>query len=825
MTSSPKAKDTENAVTNTFKKRRPRASKACLECRRRKVRCDVLAHGSPCSNCALDEEMCIIAARASKRYYHGSSLVPPGSSATWLKRKFYRTTNKKPRLQMNPSQLSESQGSRPSHEPEKHEASAATDTVTVTRIDADTHILTGSANDLEDTSVLSLPGINEGFTALRESKVSTGGASSSSSAPRAEPGQITRSLCSVFQQREHMFTTTVPISAYRFLGVGNLHKLPPEDINYLELKHCLRVPCRVFLDEFVQQYFRYVHPFLPLINEASFHKIYDGSDEQDQANTAGTFSVLVLQAMLFTACSFMSPKTLRRLGFSSVKAARRTMFERARLLYTFEVETSRLHVAQASLLLSYWTPASEDVSSRPNAAWLRIAIEKAKQLRAHQAVFEPSNLVEPADKHFNNSLKRLWACCIVRDGTMAISSRRRCQLTPGELEQSTAFSLRFEDLQDEIRRSKVYVPQVKMRLLEIFLDLGELCVQIAQMSTLLFPYDTNQSVVNRMSNPVKETASLISCQTDLERWHARTAGNHNNHWHDGRPCADQPMDDHPSLGLFQNLQRIYYYSAKIAVANRQILLHYEASTAHTRDLVTLRALLYTLSTAKNGRENPCTLPSSEENIFLEAMKIYQNLYEGVEGLTEVISSIVNQKQFIREPDLGLSLSSRRMKTQIRENQLPIEDYAKLALTIDLTLSTGYTTCEGELSKTIRWVMKHTVGRSPTTASFEQSPLESAMLKLLETSNGHHLDQLGEVNEAPSSNYQQSTSSSDLDPSSTCSLDDSVILQNNVIAGVEGFHDNDLEVLDAAFSDLQNLECSEFIDPNDTIFNYHSLGFN
>jgi hypothetical protein len=459
------------------------------------------------------------------------------------KRQFYRNTNKKHRFQKNPGQLSESQGSMPTHEPEKHEANAATDAVT--------NVLTGSANDLEDILVLGLPGINNGFIALRDSQVSNSGASDSSAASRAELGQFTQSLCSVFQQKEHMVITTVPISAYRFLGVGNLHKLSPEDINYLELKHCLRVPCRVFLNEFVQQYFRYVHPFLPLINEASFNKIYDGGDEQDQANTTGTFSLLVFQAMLFTACSFVSPKTLRRLGFSSVKAARRTMFERARLLYTFEVETSRLHVAQASLLLSYWTPASEDVSSRPNAAWLRIAIEKAKQLRAHQAVLEPANLVEPADKHFNNSLKRLWACCIVRDGTMAISSRRRCQLTPGELEQPTTFSLRFEDLQDEIRRSKAYIPQVKMRLLEIFLDLGELCVQIAQMSTLLFPYDANQSVINRMSSPVNETASLISCQTALERWHAKTADNHSNYWHDGRPCADQPMDDHPSWDSFK----------------------------------------------------------------------------------------------------------------------------------------------------------------------------------------------------------------------------------------------------------------------------------
>jgi hypothetical protein len=217
------------------------------------------------------------------------------------------------------------------------------------------------------------------------------------------------------------------------------------------------------------------------------------------------------------------------------------------------------------------------------------------------------------------------------------------------------------------------------------------------------------------------------------------------------------------------------------------------------------------------------LPSSEENIFVEAMKIYQNLYEGVEELTEIISSIVNQKQFICEPDLGLSLSCPRMTTQTGESHLPIEDYAKLVLTMELSISTGYTACKRELSRTIQWVMKHTVGRSPTTASFKQGPLQSAVSKLLETSNTH--DQLGEVKEAPSSNYQQSTSSSDLDLYSTCSLDDSVMLENNFIVRAEGFHENDLEVLDAAFSDLQNLECSKFIDPNDTIFNYHSSGFN
>lgn len=37
-----------------------RASKACLSCRNRKVRCDVVSGGHPCTNCRLDKFECIV---------------------------------------------------------------------------------------------------------------------------------------------------------------------------------------------------------------------------------------------------------------------------------------------------------------------------------------------------------------------------------------------------------------------------------------------------------------------------------------------------------------------------------------------------------------------------------------------------------------------------------------------------------------------------------------------------------------------------------------------------------------------------------------------
>jgi hypothetical protein len=49
--------------TSTSANGRPvkrRASKACQCCRARKVRCNVVEHGAPCTNCRLDEVECIV---------------------------------------------------------------------------------------------------------------------------------------------------------------------------------------------------------------------------------------------------------------------------------------------------------------------------------------------------------------------------------------------------------------------------------------------------------------------------------------------------------------------------------------------------------------------------------------------------------------------------------------------------------------------------------------------------------------------------------------------------------------------------------------------
>lgn len=61
------------------KLKRRRAHQACERCRSRKVRCDLVARGKPCTNCTLDNCSCIIlpSTRGLQKYREGSRLERP----------------------------------------------------------------------------------------------------------------------------------------------------------------------------------------------------------------------------------------------------------------------------------------------------------------------------------------------------------------------------------------------------------------------------------------------------------------------------------------------------------------------------------------------------------------------------------------------------------------------------------------------------------------------------------------------------------------------------------------------------------------------------
>ncbi len=58
--------DPEVVGTGRIVKRR--ASRACLSCRAKKIKCSVVKSGIPCHNCRLDENECVVSERRRKRF-------------------------------------------------------------------------------------------------------------------------------------------------------------------------------------------------------------------------------------------------------------------------------------------------------------------------------------------------------------------------------------------------------------------------------------------------------------------------------------------------------------------------------------------------------------------------------------------------------------------------------------------------------------------------------------------------------------------------------------------------------------------------------------
>lgn len=90
-------------------------------------------------------------------------------------------------------------------------------------------------------------------------------------------------------------------STQSFLTLKDAHCLPQEDVDFLRHNRCFHLPSRSIQEEFIYQYFLYLHPYYPLINEKDFWDMY--LDRDTASATKKTMPLLVFQAILFSASS------------------------------------------------------------------------------------------------------------------------------------------------------------------------------------------------------------------------------------------------------------------------------------------------------------------------------------------------------------------------------------------------------------------------------------------------------------------------------------------------------------------------------------------
>ncbi|KAH7121496.1 fungal-specific transcription factor domain-containing protein, partial [Dactylonectria macrodidyma] len=506
---------------------RKRAAVACLACRTRKVRCDVALRGSPCTHCFLDSVSCGVKTRAKRQMYCQTNCVCVRSNKSARTRVLTLPGKRDPALQSHsPSlgisvlpQVNES-GSSPSIDIETAEKALAAGSLSS---------IVSAGEDLDSVSI------------------------------DHPPHEVAETLLSVPVHYTH----------YRFLELGNLSKLSLKDIEYLESQSCLCVPTRGVLDSFMQQYFRYVHPFLPIIHEGDFWELYAGPGKSDSADpNETTVSLLLLQAMLFVSSNLVSLATLQSFGFSSVRAARRDLYTKAKILYDLNAEVSSYQISQAALLLSYWCPPADAMGYRPNYTWLTIAIQRAKDEGAHD-YGEPKECQQMGlvEAKWQNSIKRLWWCCVVRDRILSLGLRRNIYITHSDFDFTSKSPLSYTDLVDEVPKSRVYDTKSKSSLMRLMDRVVQLCIALTDLLSAKARLEHINSLPERLFS--EDLQNTTKWEAKLSAWKNETG----QQFPLADLCASGGQHRHipRHVILFGNTLYMYYFSAVMCLRHYQIL--------------------------------------------------------------------------------------------------------------------------------------------------------------------------------------------------------------------------------------------------------------
>ncbi|KAH6879525.1 fungal-specific transcription factor domain-containing protein [Thelonectria olida] len=522
-----------------------RAKRACLRCRERKVRCNVTLGGIPCLNCRLDDHICEVRKRASR--------YDPALSFTFVHKPIGDATHVPEPigdgLRINGQQ--ESQMAFVSQEGTDNTLTIQSRQPTPTPGPLEVQIAENTNDQAEavstDTWVEMAPTLG---SQMLESE--------------AQP-DIGIDLDALFQTSAPMETQTElfeflsepenPSQLFgRLIKPPDLSQLPLEDIAYLRGCGCTQLLPKPVLDELVRAFFLHVHPIVPLLDEAAFWDLYSGRCGID----AKKISLLVFQAILFASCNFITETVSESLGFSSPRSAAASFYKRAKLLHDFETESCPVDIAQAAILLTFWPGHFGSAQTRPNTAWLTVAITNAQSAQAHRMFdgFADSPYLRISTPT-KRCLRRLWWCCIFRDRSLALGLRRTVQI------QASYPPLEQEDFRGEMEASLVYSSDTKQQLFQILVHVSKLftlLTDLLQMTSLSEDGLRRQHTMNS-----GHLCTLDECDAHLHSWYQEAVERFQN------SVTEKGPKEQPVL-LYTNLMFIYYFTSKLVLHRQEILI-------------------------------------------------------------------------------------------------------------------------------------------------------------------------------------------------------------------------------------------------------------
>ncbi|KAK5064319.1 hypothetical protein LTR84_000152 [Exophiala bonariae] len=349
-----------------------RAGRACLSCRAKKVKCDVLQHGIPCKNCLNSNFECLtVRCRRGKK---PSTKTKNSPRPLWEEvpvEKFFETRETSTRTESNVKLPEAARPSRPSSFNLHNDAASLLD------------------------PLFSLGDIPTGLERIRSS-VTARIPKSDDAAPKEFPA--------VFKPFPNHWS--------------------PLDLEYLHRKGALSMPQARLRLEIIRCYAEYLHPYMPLLDLDELLQMVDLSMND---GSRPRYSFLLFQCVMFAGISFVDEQLVQESEHKSIKAARRLFYEKARLLYDADIETDNLTLIQCLLLMSQWAANAD--TNKQNWHWTGVAVSLAQAMRL---THNPEILELP--QRVKSLRKRLWFCILMRDRLLSLGMSRPMRIRDGEFD-------------------------------------------------------------------------------------------------------------------------------------------------------------------------------------------------------------------------------------------------------------------------------------------------------------------------------------------------------------------------------------------------------
>ncbi|KAI1415176.1 fungal-specific transcription factor domain-containing protein [Hypoxylon sp. FL1857] len=611
-----------NGSTKVTKRR---AARACISCRSRKVRCDVV-EGAPCGNCRWDNVECIVqeSRRRRKNLFHSNPSSSQNSTAPQTAEAQLRA---KP---ANPIAIA-SAAAPLRRASEATQSSAAGNDVT-----GPGAILDGGLESHVPHLLYQRSGLRPDPVLLSTLQASNNGSRYPSIWPNPNTCQNSSSAATTGALRTAQFLNSLEEPDASSQLPAFIRPLPskiaPEDVSYLHTKGALSLPSPSLQNALLTAYVEYVHPYMPLIELHDFLGMINSRD-----GLYGQTSLFLYQSVMFAATAFVDVKYLKEAGYANRKAARRDFFYKARLLYDFDYESDRLILVQGLLLMTYWYETPDD--QKDTWHWMGVAISLAHTIGLHR---NPANTNMSPRKQ--KLWKRIWWSCFMRDRLIALGMRRPTRIKDEDFDvpMLDEHDFEIEPLADEIQIIGPECTLVRDVLMQQELALmciakAKLCLCIshmlkAQYSVLIRDKSraentTNSTMMLFPNKQLDNVESVNSCDLELLAWVQSLPA----------CCQYRPLstldlkNGRATIAVQRNLLHMVYYTTISALHRPQFLpsspTHAPQTSAQAQDMSRTRvrdaaaqitrmvAELHTLRLEKY-------LPTTGVTVILPAMIIH-----------------------------------------------------------------------------------------------------------------------------------------------------------------------------------------------------------